>query len=217
MNEIVLLFGALALGLVHALDADHVMAVSVLSSKENKFLAIVKSALKWGSGHGLILTLVGILFIWLDYGLNDALVASAENLAGIILIVLGVATLLRICKGKLQLSNHTHGQVKHTHWIKKYVGQKTHNHTPVFVGMVHGLAGSAPIIAITPMLMQTSAVYATAYIILFSLGCILGMAFFALIWGKLCQKVQTLEQWIINLSHAVLGGLSISLGFYWLS
>ena len=217
MNEWVMLFGALSLGLVHALDADHVMAVSVLSSKQNKVSAVLSSALKWGCGHGLILTLLGIVFIWLDYGLNETLVSYAEKLAGLILIGLGVTTLLRIFTGQLKLSNHTHGPVQHTHWIKKVFQQQSHSHTPVFVGMVHGLAGSAPIIAITPMLMQTSPTYATFYIVLFSFGCVLGMTLFALVWGKLCQKVQSLEQWMINTSQMVLGALSVSLGVYWLA
>ncbi len=217
MNELAMLAGALLLGLVHALDADHVMAVSVLSSKQKTLYGVFKSAIKWGSGHGFVLTFIGILFIWLDFALNEQLVSYAENLAGVILIGLGLTTWLRISKGQLKLSNHTHGQLRHTHWIKRYLSQQTHSHTPVFVGMVHGIAGSAPIVAVTPMLMKTSPGYATFYIVLFSTGCVLGMAFFALFWGKICQKIQSLELWIMNLTHVVLGALSVSLGIYWLS
>ena len=54
---------AFALGLVHALDADHVMAVSVFATRGHGTAQGVRAGLRWSLGHGLVLLAAGLVLV----------------------------------------------------------------------------------------------------------------------------------------------------------
>jgi cytochrome c biogenesis protein CcdA len=126
-------------------------------------------------------------------------------------------------KQKPRLHVHQHGDVTHAHWLVQD-GSKSKNHeahTPTMVGMLHGLAGSAPALALVPLVSQGAASeqlgLAAAYLIVFSLGVLLAMALFGLGLGVAQQKLQAFNTQFFQWSQYLIATGSIVLGSFWLS
>lgn len=201
---VVIILLGFSLGMRHATDPDHVIAVTTIVSRERTMLhAIVIGAL-WGVGHTVTILAVGSAIILLKLTIPPNVGLSMELLVAFILILLGVSNLtgftrravawLKMCW--LGPGAHSHvvfGRVLiHTHdaadeaavweeglppgWTPK--AWKTlglfHVLRPLAVGIVHGLAGSA---AVTLLVLTTISqpAWAIGYLIVFGLGTIAGM------------------------------------------
>jgi hypothetical protein len=220
----VMIGAGFSLGLVHALDADHVMAVSALSNRKKvSFLTTISYCLKWAMGHGAVLLSVGLLFFGLGFELPVSVMSIAEASVGVLLILIGLFCLVRIRKQKLRLHVHQHGDVRHTHWLEQGDSKsKNHEaHTPTMVGMLHGLAGSAPALALVPLASQGAVSeqlgFAVIYLIVFSIGVLLAMALFGLGLGFAQQKLQAFNIRFFRWSQYLIASGSILLGGFWLS
>ncbi|NOZ64370.1 MAG: urease accessory protein UreH [Caldiserica bacterium] len=163
------------LGLKHALDADHVVAVSTIVSQVK---SIKKSSLFgaiWGVGHTTTLLLVGLLILILKIAIPDKVASSFEFIVGIVLVVLGIDVLRKVIRDKIHFHKHQHGEVVHTHLHshrKSFL--HSHVHKSFLVGVVHGLAGSAALMLL--VLTTIKSVFLGAlYILIFGVGSILGM------------------------------------------
>ena len=85
----VLLIGFL-LGLQHAVEADHLAAVStIVSEKKSIFAASIVGGL-WGVGHTISLFLVGLIVIFLKFQISETVEAKLESIVGGMLILLGL-------------------------------------------------------------------------------------------------------------------------------
>ena len=115
---------------------------------------------------------------------------------------------------KIQLSVHSHGDVVHTHWQQE--GEKDHAHKPVFIGALHGLAGSAPALALIPAVSSGQLLLAMSYLLLFSLGVMLSMLAFGLGFGHLQRFLAMRYQQVHQFSRHVLASVSLLLGGFWL-
>ena len=149
----VLLVGFL-LGMRHATDADHVVAVAALVSRERRASAASKLGAMWGAGHMLTVMLVGGGIIAFGLVLPPRVALSLELCVGIMLIALGAFNLAQ---------PHDHDSAAPRTASKSFG-----------VGVVHGLAGSA---AIALMMLATirDPRWAIAYLALFGVGTIAGM------------------------------------------
>ena len=167
----------LVLGLKHALDADHVVAVSTVVSQTK---SIKKSSLYgalWGIGHTLTLFIVGLVLLTFKLAMPDKIALSFEFLVGIVLVILGLEVLRKTTKKNIHLHKHAHDNLTHAHiHSHKGKGSSFHNHThrSLIIGMMHGLAGSA---ALTLLVLTTvtSVLHGLLYILVFGAGSILGM------------------------------------------
>ena len=90
-------------------------------------------------------------------------------------------------------------------------------HTPIMVGVLHGLAGSAPALAIIPAMMQTRLLESISYLILFSAGVLFSMVAFGLSFGFIQKKLQEKSVRIFNWVRKIIAMFAISIGFYWLT
>lgn len=217
----ILMATGLGVGMLHAFDADHVLAVASLSGKKKTFLSILKYSFKWGCGHGGILLLCGALFLLWDIQPNETLVRFAELTVGIILCVCGAYLLWSLRSKRIQLVEHQHGDVTHTHLVQtaQDSGAKKiikHEHTPVLVGFIHGLAGSAPVIALLPSLMMGNSAVAFLYLMLFSVGCLVGMTAFGMVLAKGQSTLYKVSMKAVQWFRGVLGSVSLLFGVYWL-
>src|SRR5947208_9547064 len=170
----VLAFG-FVLGLQHATEADHLAAVStIVSEKKNLLTASFVGGL-WGIGHTISLFVVGILVIFLKLELSDTTQARLEACVGVMLVLLGLNVLRKLFRGeKIHVHVHDHDGHRHAH-VHSHEAEATershHRLSPrsVFVGMVHGLAGSgAFMLVVLPSIPSTA--LAIAYIIIFGIG-----------------------------------------------
>ena len=231
-----LLITGLGLGLLHALDADHVMAVSALSNRKPSLKRTLKFSANWAIGHGSVLIVLGLLFFGLGIALPESIQQIAESSVGVLLIVLGLACFWQFHKEKIVLNKHTHehnqGSVEHTHLhVANHVQSTDTNHdqklespqqvkeahTPVMVGILHGLAGSAPALALIPAMMQTSLLEAIGYLILFSAGVLFSMVTFGLSFGLVQKKLQQKSIRVFNWSRKIIASAAVGIGFYWLA
>lgn len=232
MEMFSLLLTGLGLGLLHALDADHVMAVSALSNRKPNLKQTLKFSANWAIGHGSVLIVLGLLFFGLQVSLPESIQKLAESSVGVLLIILGLACFWQFHKEKIVLNKHTHahpdGSIEHTHLHSpehlqdgshqvKDTKQLKEAHTPVMVGILHGLAGSAPALALIPVMMQTSLLEAMGYLLLFSAGVLFSMVAFGLGFGLIQSKLQQKSIVIFNWSRKLIASAAVGIGFYWLS
>jgi hypothetical protein len=174
------------LGARHALDADHVAAVSTLVSRHPSLRTSGLIGLCWGVGHTAVLLIVGAMVLVLKVAIPDAVALTLEFGIGALLVWLGVSLAVALFQQGWHLHPHQHdGAVHlhlHSHARSRSALKTDHEHPhwlaisvrPILVGMAHGLAGSA-----TLMLVILSAVSSLwrglLYIMVFGVGSILGM------------------------------------------
>ncbi len=178
------------LGLKHAVDADHLIAVSTLVSEQKKLWQAVSIGALWGLGHTLSLLVVGIGVLFLSRQIPPRMAAWLEFGVGAMLIFLGIRVLIRLLQAeKLHFHIHEHGGRRHAHFHmhRRTDSPGSHSHHPIrsgknslLVGMVHGMAGSA---ALMLLILATipSKIAGILYILIFGLGCILGMMIMSLV------------------------------------
>lgn len=194
----VLLLGFL-LGLKHATDADHVVAVTAILSSSNNLWKSIWIGISWGIGHSIPLIALGLIILFI----KESFIEYYQNVApyfeiavGAMLIILGLQVLRNISRGNLHMhmhindnQPHIHIHATHTHHLNASQTAKhgEYNHGVLggllslirpksfVVGLVHSLAGSA---AVLILLIPTinSNVMGIGYLILFGLGTIISMS-----------------------------------------
>jgi hypothetical protein len=173
-------------GLKHALDADHLVAVStIVSEKRSAWSASLVGGL-WGLGHTASLLIAGFLIIVLRLQVPERLAQWLEFSVAAMIVVLGanlLRTMLRSRGARIELGEHTHGPVTHRHPHVTSVGTpeggmhgswKGIGRKPFFVGMVHGLAGSAALMLLVLSEIRSPEL-GLLYILVFGVGSVGGM------------------------------------------
>lgn len=215
----VLVFGFL-LGLRHAFEADHLVAVSTLVTPKRSLWKSVRFGVIWGLGHSATLLAVGGVVLILQVSIPPVLELSLEGLVGVMLVGLGFMTLLDCRRRRIHLHQHTHEGTTHLHF-HTHAESPEHGHQhggetswkPLLVGMVHGLAGSAAVLLLT-VATAPSPTESLLYIVSFGCGSILGMGAASLLFGTLFSLTQRHLQGA-NLSLRIAAGAtSVSLGFW---
>jgi hypothetical protein len=177
MSLISILALGLLLGIRHATDADHVLAVTTLVTRRPTTGAALRLGALWGVGHGLTLLLVGGAIILLGLVVPPWLGLSLELGVAVMLIVLGAFNLRRASRDASRPGMHVagaHGGGPHDRHHEVEHGQATPSLRCLAVGVMHGLAGSA---AVALLVMSTirQAGWAFVYLALFGAGTIAGM------------------------------------------
>ena len=163
------------LGLKHALDADHIVAVSTIVSQTKSLKKSSLAGAMWGVGHTTTLFLVGLVILIFKLAIPDKLALSFQFTAGVVLVVLGVDVLRKVIKEKFHLHKHQHGDRVHTH-LHPHKESPLHDHThkSFVVGTIHGLAGSAALMLLVLTAVK-SIFQGLLYILIFGVGSIVGM------------------------------------------
>ena len=191
MSLLLILFVGFMLGMKHATEADHLAAVATLASGRNTLAQTVRQGVAWGVGHTVTLMLFGGVVLALGKAIPAAMEQALEMAVAVMLIGLGADVLRRLVRQKIHFHVHDHGpETRHGH-AHSHAGaapvQKVnhrlqlHGHPHAFplraltVGMMHGMAGSAALILLSLEAVQSFAT-GLAYILLFGLGSIAGMA-----------------------------------------
>lgn len=218
------LFLGLLVGLRHALEADHIAAVTSLASRSASWRERVAVAAIWGSGHALALTILGGTLVALGTALPERVARGFEIAAGCMLIGLGVDVLRRLRGRRLHVHLHEHGDgVRHVHIhvhdAMPYRAHGAHEHRHPFgllpralaVGGIHGLAGSGALVVLS-MQMLGSGGLAVLYVICFAVGSILGMTAFSLAFTLPFALSPRLLTVTAGRLEAAVGVVTISIG-----
>ena len=189
------------LGLRHATDADHVVAVSTIVSEYRNAWRGIWVGASWGLGHSTPLLVLGVIILLFKEVVLDRYESIApvfEFGVGIMLVLLGAQVFWNLRRGRLHLHQHAHDDGPHVHIHATHdpaadPEEETphgffHPGKPFFrvksytIGVVHGLAGSAAVMLV--LLPQLSSVWVgVGYLLLFGIGTILSMSAITLILG----------------------------------
>lgn len=169
------------LGLRHALDSDHVAAVSTVLTQRPSLKASGLIGFSWGIGHTLILLLVGLIVLWFRVPVPELLAHVAEGAVGVMLVVLGGLLGVKLIKERWHVHQHDHNGSRHVH-LHSHAVVVDHGHLhwwresvrPLCIGMAHGLAGSAALLLLVVSSART-VMEGLVYIAVFGCGSILGM------------------------------------------
>lgn len=169
------------LGLRHALDSDHIAAVSTVLAERPSWRASGLVGLSWGVGHTAILLLVGAVVLVLRVPIPQPLALAAEAIVGLMLVVLGALLGMKLIRERWHLHQHVHDGGTHVHFHSHRHSQD-HRHIhwwreslrPLCIGMAHGLAGSAALLLLV-VASADSVIDGLLYIAVFGCGSILGM------------------------------------------
>src|SRR5262245_47114726 len=166
------------LGLRHALDADHVAAVSTLVCQHRSLARCCLLGSFWGLGHTLALLAAGVITIGLRLSVSPEFERTLEQGVACMLILLGGRVILRsLAAWSPQL--HAHGDHSHRHLLLQ---PHTHDHShlvwmasrPFVVGLLHGMAGSAALMLLVAATIP-SPVGGLVYVLVFGAGSTMGM------------------------------------------
>jgi high-affinity nickel-transport protein len=196
------------LGMRHALEPDHLAAVSTLVTRERSGYKAALVGAWWGIGHSLALLATGVALLVLRAEMTPRVADVFELCVALMLIALGGRAIRQAVKqgatGPAHL--HQHGDVVHSHTgvpAHVHVGRWTLARRPLLIGAVHGLAGSGALTALVLTTLPTTA-SRLAYISLFGLGSTLGMAALS---GALGWPMAR-----FGASHAVGRAISVAVG-----
>lgn len=208
-------------GLRHALDADHLVAVSTIVSEHRSIWRSSLIGTFWGLGHTASLLGVGIVVLLLKISIPESITPWMEMPVAIMLITLGILSVWQAWRNQ-SVSLHTHTHTHNEEGVHSHVHvhtQNEHNHRhhlfrigrrPFLVGLVHGFAGSAALMLIALTTVPTVAL-GLAYIAVFGIGSVGGMllmsAMISLPFVATAQKFASL-----NRAIRLLAGL-FSIGF----
>lgn len=200
----------LGLGLLHALDADHILAVSSLSVASNRARPAWQFCTRWALGHGAVLLGAGSLAFLVGRGLPPAWSDYAEGAVGLVLMLLGAWVLIELRRRRIHCHFHCHdGLPAHAHWHMHASeaahprADHRHGHGATLLGALHGLAGSAPLLALVPLARHDTGWPAVLYLLVLSFGVLFGMlAFGGALGGALAWLERRGLRWLQRLQAA---------------
>lgn len=154
MHSLLPLLFAAVMGMGHAFEPDHLLAVSTLVARHDQLRAALKNGLFWGLGHTTMLVIFGGLLI---FGRATFLQSGYfEAVVGVMLMGLGISRLLDKNSYRPAQPSKQRAGFAYT------------------IGLVHGLAGSGALVLLALSAIPRPA-GAIAYILVFGLGSVLGM------------------------------------------
>lgn len=221
------MFGVMWLGFLvgmhHALEADHVAAVSSIAARRTDVGDIVKHGLTWGLGHTLTLFFFAGVALLIGQAIPERFARPLETAVGIMLVGLGAHVLWRLWRERVHFHLHGHGDGKqhfhaHSHLDEAIPHrQSAHAHQHGFrwrtllVGLMHGMAGSAALLVLAVSQVANTA-YGIFYVLLFGAGSMLGMgALSAIIAVPLTVSARWIT-WANRGLQGVIGLVTIAIG-----
>ena len=240
MNPLSILGIGLLLGVRHATDPDHVVAISTIVAQQKRLRSASFIGALWGIGHTITVFIVGVGIIIFHIIIPPRIGLFMEFIVALALITLGVLNLTGILQKIIRrlTPGHVHEHI-HLHLFSREPHLHVHEHEehtpteagkfsfrrlltefgwfqltrPIVIGLIHGLAGSA---AITLLVLTTitNPLVALIYLLIFGLGTILGMMFITTLLGLpiifTAHRFSHIHRHITSLS----GIVSIAFGLY---
>jgi len=207
VNSFVVLGTAFLLGLAHAIEVDHMIAVTAFVSTRPALRAAAGFGLRWGLGHSIAVFVAGGILIATGLRWPAQYDVLGEAVVGVLLVAIGVWALLRARKLHLhapeehgdhahlhvhggKAAAHAHGHHEHPPHapVPSPAGHHHHDHDHAHekrgitvVGLMHGLAGTSAVVALVPVTMMDRWVVGLGYLVAFGAGVMIAMTAYALV------------------------------------
>ena len=242
MNQLLALAGfGFLLGMRHATDADHVIAVTTILNRSRRFAHMTLIGALWGLGHTVTVVVVGVLIIVFNVVIPPPVGLAMEFAVALMLIALGILNLSGGMRGITErltppapMHGHPHAHV-HAHDEEPEEHRHRHAHLhghgtdarldlvgtlgwyqllrPVAVGLVHGLAGSAAVALLVLATIQDTG-SALTYLVIFCVGVSAGMAVLTTVIGLPFWVAKARSRQINRALMVASGLLSLGFGIY---
>ncbi len=222
------------LGFLHALEVDHMIAVTTFVATRPALGTALRFGARWGIGHSLaVLTAGGIL---LATGLRwpPEWDAVGEALVGVMLILVGVwairATRNLHLHRPAEHGNHAHlhvhhdGDERHEHRHAtpnpspsgNGPSVQPHRHATTLVGLLHGLAGTTGAIALIPVTLIESPWVGIGFLLAFSVGVVVAMTLYAFAAAVAIRRAGAHSLSLGRRVSQAIGGTGILIGVWWI-
>jgi ABC-type nickel/cobalt efflux system permease component RcnA len=154
---------AFALGLRHASDPDHLVAVtSLVAAEDSGTRGATRLGMWWGLGHAATLVLLGTPLIVFKAALPPWLESSAERGVGVVIVILALRVILKWARGEYRAGDHHHARAaasdlpeREAHRHLRRGERPAHRHHPARtpqqafgIGLLHGLAGTGAVVVL---------------------------------------------------------------------
>jgi cytochrome c biogenesis protein CcdA len=209
------------LGMQHALEADHVAAVSSIAARRTDIGDIVKHGLTWGLGHTLTLFVFAGAAILLGHAIPQNWSRPLETAVGIMLVGLGAHVLWRLGCDRVHFHRHSHGDGTvhlHAHSHARQAPKETvphvrarHEHVHGFrwrtllVGLMHGMAGSAALLVLA-VTQAASPAIGLSYVALFGIGSMIGMGVLS---SMIAVPLAVSARWLTSANRGLQGAVGV--------
>jgi high-affinity nickel permease len=192
------------LGLKHATDADHVVAVSTIAREFGSAWRGIWVGVSWGLGHTTPLLVLGGVILLAKEALIERYAQIAPILefgVGIMLVMLGAEVFWNLRRGRLHVHHHAHGSGEHVHIHSSHesgsdpaeqlranaakLSEPIHSRfrrKSYLIGVMHGLAGSAAVMLVLLPEIE-SAWVGLGYLLMFGIGTVISMAMITVVLG----------------------------------
>ncbi|HEX6209394.1 MAG TPA: hypothetical protein VF136_01375 [Methylomirabilota bacterium] len=222
---------ALALGFLHGLGADHLMAIATLAVNADRddrggtHRAPIRVAIRFAVGHALLLLLGAAAVLVLGWRIPELVERTGEIVGGILLILMGAFTLWVVAGDRLYGHAHAHGAAGlrswHVHFGRRdrHPAPHAHSHVAGLLGAVFAVSGLRALVLLAPSLDggAASSLLTLVYLVgVFAVGILLSMSLFGIVLARVLGSA-----WVVRtlgrgaaLATAI---ASMGLGVYWVS
>lgn len=231
--DLVLLGTAFTLGALHTFEADHMAAVSAFVVRRPRLGESLGYGLRWAVGHGGVILVVGMVLILARLSLPESSGVLLERLVGASMIVLGGWVFLTARRLHTHPHVHADGTVHShlhahpaneseahgppPHGVAPDAGEPpAHHHAATAMGALHGLAGTAPAVALIPLAGMDSATPAFLYLLMFGVGTALSMGLYAMFAGWIAGRAAYASGRVGRGLARLAGVGSMAVGLWWL-
>lgn len=204
-------------GLLHAFDADHLATIGGLAVRDRS-LSPTGYALRWAAGHAAAIVIIAAAVLGLGLTRLLGLSSYAEFVVCAALFAIGLQALFaaRHSFGGAAPGLRAHAATatrEHVHFLAPW-----HSHsgrrgaTSVLMGLLHGGAGSAAVLALLPLTRFDTAVAGAVYLVCFSIGVAVGALAFARLFALVANRSATASARLGAAFQAAVGIVAIASG-----
>jgi ABC-type nickel/cobalt efflux system permease component RcnA len=228
------IFGLMSLGLflgmTHAMDADHIAAVSAMWNRQDGKHGLIRRGLYWGAGHGIALLALCAVLLSTGQALSDQKQALLELGASLLILYLGGQLIWRMYRRRFHIHIHKHDGKRHLH-MHSHLNDRSkpnatiphdelahdHKHATkspflaLVVGLAHGAAGSGSLMVLAVTATQ-SITLSFLYVILFCIGALVGMGLLTIVVAMPLSLAGTRGTIFSNLFSAITACLCVWTG-----
>lgn len=223
----ILASSALALGFLHGLGADHLMAIAALSVGPPSAAARARTlrvAVRFAFGHAVLLALGSVLVVVAGWSIPILVERAGEIAGGCVLIALGIAGLWMAMTHRVYGHSHPHGTSLHSHW-HLHVGVRDHHplpqqhsHLPMLLGGMFAISGLRALTLLAGVGAQggrASLAALVGFAVIFAVGILASMSLFGIVLARTLGSPRVAAV-AGQTAAAITAVASVALGAYWI-
>lgn len=213
-----------AVGLAHALDADHVAAVAAMVGRGGNRRSIIARGAAWGIGHTAALFVICTVVVLLGLTISEQMGSALELVVGVMIALLGVKVFWTLWRERIHIHVHKHDGVRHLHAHSHKDdpadhSEASHDHRhqmrallpTLGVGLVHGAAGSAGLIVLIVASASSTAEALLAFAV-FGIGSLIGMVLLTTAASFPLAYINRSATWMRTSLAVAIGSLAVIVG-----